>query len=116
MKAPAGELEVVGQDEEHAEGNEQDEPGLEGNGADDPIAHATPTETAASATSTAPGMLVRSGRPLSSSSACAPIPTASPNAATAAPRRPQATTGARQPPTTTYERCQAVYGRWSSVT
>jgi hypothetical protein len=32
-------------------------------------------------------------------------------------RKPEReTTGARQPPRTTYERCQAVYGGWSSVT
>ena len=81
-----------------------------------PMAHAPAIETAASATSTGLGMPVRSGRPRSSSSAWAPIPTASAKAATAAPSRPQATIGARHPPMTTYERCQAVYGGWSSVT
>ena len=81
-----------------------------------PITHAAPIETEASATRTELGMDVSSGRLRSSSSACAPTPTARPKATTAAPSRPQATSGARQPPMTTKERCQAVYGRWRSVT
>ena len=52
-----------------------------------PIATAPASETAASATSVAVGMRVRSGRPFSSSSACAATPIASANAASA-PEQP----------------------------
>ena len=82
-----------------------------------PIMQAPRIETPASATRIRSGIFVRSGRPFSSSRAWAPTPTARANAATAAPSRPQAPTGAsrsqapagaRQPPMTTYDRCQAV--------
>ena len=75
-----------------------------------PIEQAPRIETLASPTSIRSGILVRSGRPFSSSRACAPTPTARANAATAAPSRSQAPTGvsrsqaptgARQPPMTT---------------
>ena len=92
VEAAAEELEVVGDDEEEADGDEEGEPRARRRSRPTtPIPHAAAIEIAASPTSTPSGMLVRSGRPRSSSSAWAPIPTASPKAATAAPRRPHAT-------------------------
>ena len=81
-----------------------------------PIAAATVTEPTASATRTLEGISVRNGRPSSSSSAWAPTPIASANATTVHPSVGQSTLAARHPPTTTYDRCQAVYGTCSSVT
>ena len=58
-------------------------------------------ETAASAEQHAAGICVDRGRPLSSSSACAPIPTARKKAASAAPSRPGYQVGASAAPITT---------------
>jgi len=55
-----------------------------------PIAHAPAIEVTARATRTELGIPVRSGRPRNSSSAWAPIPTASAKASTAAPSLPHA--------------------------
>ena len=81
-----------------------------------PIAQAAAIETAASPTSTGAGIPVRSGRPFSSSSACAPIPIARKNARVAHPSTAHFMCGASAAPIATYERCQIVYGAWSSVT
>ena len=80
-----------------------------------PIAVAAPIETQASAISTPSGIAVRSGRPLSSSSAWAPTPSARANAVSPQSNRLSDSSGARAAPITTYERCQSVYGGWSSV-
>ena len=67
-----------------------------------PIATAAPIETTASAArARATGSAVASGRPFSSSSACAPIPTARKKAASAAPSRPGYHCGASAAPITT---------------
>ena len=58
---------------------------------------------------------VRRGWPWTSSSACAPTPTAQKNASTVAMRRMASVWGASDAPMTTYARCQAVYGGWRSV-
>ena len=116
VESSAEELEVVGQDEEDPERHEQHEPRLVRERRRRRRSRTRPRpRRRRGRRGSGSGMPVRSGRPFSSSSACAPIPTASPNATTAAPRRPHATTGARQPPITTYERCHAVYGRWRRV-
>ena len=61
-------------------------------------------------------MLVRSGRPLSSSSTWAETPSASANAAIVQSIRSVRNTGAIAAPSATYDRFQAVYGTWSTVT
>ena len=66
-----------------------------------PRATAPASPTAATDTRAAPGIRVRSGRPLSSSSAWAASPTAKKNASRVAIRRVVLTTGARQAPITT---------------
>ena len=63
-----------------------------------PMATATAIETAASAHSTPSGIFVWSGRPFSSSRACAPTPMASANAATVAPSRAHENVGASAAP------------------
>ena len=59
---------------------------------------------------------VPSGLPFSSSSACAPIPTARKNATSVPASRHTTSGGITAAPITTYDRCQRVYGGWSSVT
>ncbi len=81
-----------------------------------PIAAAPEIETTARATSTRGEMRVCSGRPRSSSRACAPTPIASANASVVQPSSDQSMRGASAAPTATYERCQSVYGGWRSVT
>ena len=66
-----------------------------------PIAIAPAIETTASTTSTRSGIRVFSGRPLSSSSACAPIPTARKNAASVHSRRSHANAGVSAAPIAT---------------
>ena len=66
-----------------------------------PIAIAPAIETAASATSTPCGIRVARGLPLSSSSACAPIPTARKNAASVGKKRSQANAGVSAAPIAT---------------
>src|SRR5207248_2345925 len=75
-----------------------------------PIAHAPASDATAIATSTADGIRVRSGRPFSSSSACAAIPSARKNAISAQSSRSRWKCGASAAPTATYERCHSVYG------
>ena len=75
---------------------------------------APPRPTTAIVHSTPSGMRVRSGRPLSSSSAWAARPIARKNATSVSTNHPRSTTGARQAPMTTYDRCHAVYGGCSS--
>ena len=76
-----------------------------------PIAPASPT--IAIAHSTPSGIRVRSGRPLSSSSAWAARPIARKNASRVSTSHPTSRTGATHAPMTTYDRCHAVYGGWS---
>ncbi len=80
-----------------------------------PITTAAAIETAASAHSTPSGIFVWSGRPLSSSRACAPTPIASAKAAIVAPSRAHENVGASAAPIAAYERCQSVYGGCRSV-
>ena len=81
-----------------------------------PIAHAAATDAGRERASTVRGIRVASGRPFSSSSACAPMPIASRNASTVQPSRPHFIAGASAAPIATYDRCQSVYGGCSSVT
>ena len=66
-----------------------------------PIAAAPEIETAASATSTGGEIRVCSGRPRSSSSACAPTPMASAKASVVHPSSGQSIRGASAAPTAT---------------
>jgi hypothetical protein len=81
-----------------------------------PSAVAAAIETTASTHSVRSGIRVCSGRPRSSSRACAPTPIPSANASSAAPQRVHENGEARPAPIATNERCQSVYGGWSSVT
>ena len=75
-KAPAEELEVVRDDEERAGRDEREEPQVNAIAPKMPIPTAPAIDATASATGRS-GMRVPSGRPRSSSSAWAPMPTAS---------------------------------------
>ena len=102
VEAPAEQLEVVRDDDEAA----GDDEGARSRGRrvtapTTPIATAPAIETTASATSTRPGSACRSGRPLSSSSACAPIPTARKNAASVGEEPSQANAGVSAAPIAT---------------
>ena len=88
MQATAEELEVVRKDDEGADGDEGEQPRHNATAPATPIAHAAPIDTAAIAMSARRGIPVPSGRPLSSSSACAPMPTARKKATSAATSRP----------------------------
>jgi hypothetical protein len=66
----------------------------------------TPAVTA----STVEPMPVPSGLPFSSSSACAPMPTARKNAISVPASRHTTRGGMTAAPITTYDRCQSVYG------
>src|SRR5450759_4119226 len=82
------------------------------------VAAMRPSETATasaavpSETSTGDGICVRRGRPFSSSNACAPTPTASPNATSAPATIRGSGAGESAAPRSTYETCHAVYGGW----
>src|SRR6202011_2060568 len=75
-----------------------------------PTATASTSAAAPAVFKTQPGIDVRRGRPLSSSKACAAIPTARKKAMSVVVSRNTLTFGASAAPITTYERCQAVYG------
>lgn len=81
-----------------------------------PIAAAPVSERIARATSVWLERWVLSGLPCSSSSTCAPTPTARKNAAKAAASRPGYRCGASEAPIATLARFHAVYGGWRSVT
>ena len=80
-----------------------------------PRATAPTSPPAAIHLSAVSGIDVASGRPASSSRACAVRPTARKNASAVAPSRPPSNVGATAAPMATYDRCQAVYGGCSNV-
>ncbi len=81
-----------------------------------PMAAPAAIDTPASVHRTPSGMRVCNGRPLNSSSACAPMPIASANAASVSATRDHANCDDSPAPAATYERCHNVYGGCRSVT
>src|SRR5260370_23821856 len=67
-------------------------------------------DTTAVAKSSVLSMPVPSGRPCSSSRACAPMPTARKNATSVPPSRHSTRGGITAAPNATYDRCHSVYG------
>ena len=117
VEAAAEQLEVVRDDEERADRDEDEQPER----ARDRDRRCRSQRRRRSrprraSTSTGGEMRVCSGRPRSSSRACAPTPIASTNASVVQPSSAQSIRGASAAPTATYERCQSVYGGWRSVT
>ena len=102
VEAAAEQLEVVGEHEEGAREDERDQRRRDGDRPGDPDRAARRRgRAAASAISVRSESAVRSGRPFSSSSACAPTPTARKNAPSAAPRRPRSKRYAAAAPSAT---------------
>ena len=117
VERAAEQLEVVGDDDEAADGDEGEEPqrSLDRDGDADRARRPRSTMRRGWRAS-ACGIRVCSGRPCSSSSACAPTPIARKNASVVQPSSAQSIRGASAAPSATYERCQSVYGGWRSVT
>ena len=116
MEAAVEELEVVGEDEEEADRDEQGDPGLEGDRARDADRARRADRDRGQrdehgarnpGSERAPAQLVERVRA---------DPDREPESDHRGAEASPDDAGARQPPMTTYERCHAVYGRWSSVT
>ena len=113
---PTEEFQVIGQDEERANDHEAEQSESDPCNPDRTQNDRTAEpECRRAAQQPRRQRRVASGRPRNSSRAWAATPTARKNAMSVAMSVVQLTCGAIIAPSTTYERCQAVYGGWSTA-